>query len=47
MKEKQGHRVMVNLKAEELQALKRAAGEESLGGFIRRLLLRFLNRQRE
>ena len=37
---------MVSLTDEEWEALAKAAGEEPLGGFVRRLLLRSLARRR-
>lgn len=42
---KQGQRVMVNLTPGELAALRAAAGDESLGGYARRVLVRHLERR--
>lgn len=44
--EKQRNRLMVSLTDEEWEALVKAAGDEPLGGFVRRLLLRSLARRR-
>jgi hypothetical protein len=40
--EKLGERVMVNLTQAEAAALRKAAGEEPLGSYLRRLVVRHL-----
>jgi len=44
--QKQSERVFVNLTPSEREALERAAGEEPLAAYLRRLVLRHLARSR-
>ena len=46
-KVKQASRVMVNLTQHERTELEKAAGDEPLGSFLRRLVLRYLARRRK
>lgn len=43
--EKQSERVLVSLTPEEKRALEEAAGDEALGSYLRRLLVRHLSRR--
>ena len=45
--ERRSKRLMVNLSEDEHDELRRAAGDEPLGGFVRRLILRYLARRRK
>lgn len=46
MEQRQRNRAMVTFTDEELAALEEAAGDEALGTFLRRIVLRYLARRR-